>query len=390
MANSKKESNLKVNYFLLFAYFLVFPFGQLLQIPISFLGYNFSILAADIIVFLFFLANFWDLSKIKIYGNFLWIAFFSLVLSVGVLGPYLVLPGFLYYLRFLGYVIFFAGVSVLLKSQEINLNKSTLYNSLIFVAFVSGIFGWLQYFWLPDLRTLKFFGWDDHYWRLTGTFIDPAFLGIILVLGFLLVFSRFLQRTSVKLLFLVVFFIITIAFTYARASYLALVLGIFMLSVKSKKSLGLLFGLMFLATLFFLPRPQSEGVKLERTSSIYAKVDNYLETLVIIDRNALFGIGFNNICAARNIHINKESFESHSCSGSDASLLLVWATTGLVGLMAFISDTHGLYKRIDKNFMGVLLASGGAIFVNSLFVNSLFYSFVLGWLSVLLAISLRD
>lgn len=83
--------------------------------------------------------------------------------------------------------------------------------------------GFLQYFFIPDLRFLVYAGFDDHYYRLAGTLLDPSFLGLILV--FALNYYTWQHQLSFIELLVVVALIIGLALTYARAAYLALLLG---------------------------------------------------------------------------------------------------------------------------------------------------------------------
>ena len=88
--------------------------------------------------------------------------------------------------------------------------------------------------------------------------------------------------------------------------------------------------------IFLLPRPSSEGVKLERAFSILLRLKNYKETIVIWQNSPLFGVGYNNLCFARNKFIGEANYLSHSCSGSDSSILALIATTGILGFIFFI------------------------------------------------------
>src|SRR3989338_6680935 len=37
-----------------------------------------------------------------------------------------------------------------------------------------------QYIFLPDTRFLLSYGWDEHYWRLIGTVLDPNYMGVMM------------------------------------------------------------------------------------------------------------------------------------------------------------------------------------------------------------------
>ncbi|MEK7542910.1 MAG: hypothetical protein AAB503_01210, partial [Patescibacteria group bacterium] len=87
-----------------------------------------------------------------------------------------------YLIRLISYISFFIYLWNIFSNEKLRENSLRL---LIIVSILVAIFGWLQYLFFPDLRVLKYVGWDDHLYRLTGSFLDPGFSAIILVLGFL-------------------------------------------------------------------------------------------------------------------------------------------------------------------------------------------------------------
>ena len=79
-----------------------------------------------------------------------------------------------------------------------------------------------------------------------------------------------------------------------------------------------------------------------------------------------------------------------SCSGSDSSLLFVFATTGIVGLMIFLYAGRVMFSSTGRAVYGIAFVSSlVAVLIHSLFLNSLFYPWVMGWMGILLAISLK-
>ncbi len=110
-----------------------------------------------------------------------------------------------------------------------------------------------------------------------------------------------------------------------------------------------------------------EGTRLERTSSIFAKIQNYKQGINIFIKNPITGIGYNNIP-----FLNPQNNQSHSNSGFDSSLLTIAITTGIFGLIFLILGLH--YEFINGNlfFQSLLLA----LIIHSLFANSLFYPYI--------------
>jgi len=248
------------------------------------------------------------------------------------------------------------------------------------------ILGWLQYIFMPDLTQLKYFGWDDHLFRLSSTFLDPGFTGIVLVLGvFILNKFNFKFKILVQLLF-----IISIAFTYSRASYLALIIGLISMGVVMNKfrQQAIIFLGFLIMVILLLPKPLGEGVNLTRTSSIINRFDNYVLSLKMIDANPLFGVGFNNVCEAKQKFINV-SDQMNSCSGLDNSFLMIIATIGLVGLFILVLEIIKLAKFKVNRTNWLLVTSFSALFIHSMFVNSLFYSWVMFLLAVIFGLELR-
>lgn len=393
MAVAKKSLDSKIFEKLIFIYLAIFPLGQLIRIDTQVFGINITIHPTDLVVgvslVLFILGFIKKTGLFNQIASFLAVASFSLIFSLTFFGLENVFVGSLYLLRLFGYsTLFLLAWNIAVKKKQ----KKSLFSSLILVSLFTGIFGWIQYFWYSDLRFLKLLGWDDHHFRLVGTFLDPGFTSIILVLGFLATFVSFVSRKDKKVIPILVFFLVTIAFTYARAAYLALFAGLFVV-FRLKRGIKRFFWIVFafLILIFLLPRPAGEGVKLERLHSVYDKIENYSQTIEIIKKHPLFGVGFNNICAARVRYLGDLGDGSHSCSGSDSSLLFVLATTGVVGLLIYLNLATQLLGSLSRDTFGkAFLACSVALFVHSFFVNSLFYPWIMGWMAILLALAVKS
>jgi len=356
---------------ILFIYLALFPFGQLLKISF----FNASDVLAFIALIYIFLIKKEGLRVLKPFMGFLIIALFSLLYSVFNFKSFDILIGLLYLLRFISYFYLYKlSFNIIKKDPKL---KKLIFNSLLLVSFFVGVFGWIQYFYYPDLTSLKYLGWDDHLYRLAGTFLDPGFTSLIIVFGAIISFIK------KKYLFLM-FFLTTLAFTYSRAGYVSLIASLFVASFIFKRFRVFLISLVCLSVIIFLlPKPAGEGVNLTRTYSISSRIINYKETLQIFKKSPVFGIGYNNMCLGRKIYLNEEDTSSHSCSGSDSSLLLVLATTGIVGFVVFASMASKMLLNSKKGYYNnVFLVLLSAVFVHSFFVNSLFYSWIMGYLAI--------
>ena len=390
MVDSKKTASKLI----VFLYLIIFPFGQLLRFNLNLLSQSISVQPIDLIAgFSLVYLLFKKTDKPAIYrtlkGIFAYLTF-SLFVSLAIFNFQSGILGILYFIRILFYTSFFLLIYDLVKSKN-NL-KDIIYNSLIVILVFVGIFGWIQYFLYPDLRSFIIWGWDDHLFRLVGTFLDPGFTSIFLVFGFLFSLYKYLRTKNKYLILLLIFFFITLGLTYSRAGYLALLAGISVILIIKKQVKWLIMLVLALGIMIFLlPRPSSEGVKLERAFSILLRINNYKETVMIWQNSPLFGVGYNNLCFARNKFIGETNYLSHSCSGSDSSILTLLATTGLLGLIFFIEFIKKVVMSLDlKSYGTAFLACSAALFVHSLFVNSLFYAWMMGIMAILLAISIKE
>lgn len=360
---------------LFFIYLILFPLGQVFH----------GLYITDFIVVL--IGIYVILTQKEVFeskGKFLTliiIGVFCLIFSLNFFSLPSILLGIAYFTRLVSYVLLFFFIKKRYKSQNA---KETIIKSLIAITFLITLFGFIQYFFIPDLRALKVFGWDDHYFRLVSTFLDPTFTGIIILIGLVLSIYKYIEGGKKSYLFIGLLNLIAILLTYSRSTYLALIISFVYFFILTKKKILILFPILLLIAIPFLPRPSSEGVKLERTYSIFQKFDDYQKGATITSKAPVFGIGFNNICKEKEILFNENSYLSHSCSGLDNSILLVLSTTGIAGLIFLI---HVLSQVKLKSLFAVCLV---AILIHSMFTNTLFYPFVMGLIAIILAMSSEE
>lgn len=367
MVNIKKE---KIIDYIFLAYLVLFALGQILR----------GLYITDILI-LIIAAYTWFTEKSVFetkgkFVTFLIIGIFSLFFSLNFFKLQEIVIGAGYFVRLTSYALLYFFVKGRFKTKE---KVDLLVKSLITLTFLVTIFGFIQYFFLPDLRALKILGWDDHYFRLVSTFLDPTFTGIIILIGLTLSVFMYLKRKKNYYLLIGLLDLLAILLTYSRSTFLALLVSFVYLFFLTKKKVVLLFPLLMLLFIPLLPRPQSEGAKLERTYSIFQKVENYESSLVLIIKSPITGFGFNNICQAKVDYLGEKNTDSHSCGGLDNSILMIASTTGLLGVIFFL---HLLTQINFKSLFAVVFVG---VFIHSMFANSLFYPFVLGLLAILLA-----
>lgn len=389
---------------LLYCYIAIFPFGQLSRLPLRIPEVNLYL--TDIIVAGLVVSWLgWRLVKknklvipplTKPIFLFFILAFLSLIFNAPLLTGREVGVAFLYLVRWMAYagvyfVIYELGQRIRNKQSLLLRNwKLEIRNLLIGTGVTAAAFGLLQYIFLPDTRFLEFFGWDPHYYRVVGTFLDPGFLGAILVLTLILVVISYInisykgKREKRLLIFAGIFVYIALALTYSRASYLAYLMGMGIIAwFKKSPKFFLAVLLIGIITVFLLPRPGGEGIRLERTSTIQFRIINWKQSLTIAREHPLFGVGFNAYRYAQKKYGFLDEWEwqtSHAGAGADSSLLLVLATTGVFGFLAYLY----LWWKILKTASLIVLASGLALLIHSFFLNSLFYPWLMAWVWILL------
>lgn len=378
----------KIDFLLLILFLAFYPFGQLLRLSFNFGNSRVNLHPIDLVVGIIFILFFVQRRAFpkfsKTVVTFAVVAIFSYIVSFFVLETKFPLTPFLYLLRLCAYTTFLAFVANLTEGNL--LIKKKLFNCLILILLLVGTLGWIQYLFFPDLRDLKYIGWDDHYFRMVGSFIDPGYLSLILVFGGILSFAKYLANKKISYLLLFLFFAVSIAFTYSRAGYLAFFVSLCFLLFKQKLyKIFAFIALSFLIMLFILPRPGGEGVRLERLFSVEARLQNYSDSIQIIQKSPLLGVGFNNICIAKDVYLEKDEFFSNSCWGLDSSILFILATTGVIGLIIFLSFAIQTFKYLDDSkYKNSVRACLLALLVHSFFSNSFFYPWMMGFFAILI------
>lgn len=380
---------MRMRVFLVFAWFVIFPFGQLGRSEFGGITVHLLDIVTGIVAVLFLAEKIVNRSWPRFpfdlpIGRFVAVLLFSFFLSIS-MGFYnlnQVLVAGLYLLRLCVYLLFYFVLCEMVDTKV--LTKKLLTNSLLIIGAFSVLFGFIQYFGFPETKILAEFGWDPHQGRLLGTFLDPGFSGLIFAFFTLLIISRKQGRGGQEFLFwfLSLFGFSALLLTYSRASYLAFAAGLIVIYIVRRNLKVLLW--LALLLLFILPKPVSdtgnESTRLIRTSTINLRMQNYQETLEVAGNNPLFGVGFNFL----GVWVGSGK---HSGMGSDSSFLSILATSGVVGGIVFASLIGNVFayywKRKTQNYTAATLAVLAALAVHSFFNNSLFYPWVLGWVLVL-------
>lgn len=379
----------------------IFPFGEISRFQfsngIAFTLNDIFVVLTVVVWFLqrFFKRNGLKMSLLKPIVIFAGFGLLSLIINILNLNPSQFLISFLYLVRW----ILYAGIYFVVGEFDLNF-KQRIPIFMIFSGLVVVLIGYAQYFLYPSLQSLYYLGWDEHLYRMFSSFLDPNFLGIFLVLLFILITSLFFNALKIKekklelvMMLLGVIVLIAIFLTYSRSAYIALLIGMFILLTLENKKRWIL-GFLVISIFVFILSSKNfyiENLNLFRTASSKARLDSSLNALKIIEKNPILGVGFN---AYRYTQI-RYGFRgdqigkiSHADAGTDNSFLFVLATTGILGFAAYLYLLFAIFKKSFANFKSALLISSlVSLIVGSLFINALFYPFLMEWMWILLGLT---
>lgn len=332
------------------------------------------------------------------------VAWSALTLVIGIITTEQIRPVFLI-LRLCTYLVFAGTVA------EAFVHQRPLLRALLLLTGVSiAWLGLLQYFLMPDTRFLMVLGWDDHYFRMIGTMLDPNFLGILFVLTSLIAISLTSRVRRSVLLTILSLLAICIALTYSRSSYVAYALALVLTicipssvpfrSVAEKLGTSVLLGLVFIIALTIAPKPGGEGVKLLRTASVEARVfssASYLtsqNSWLTFFGNGLFIKPLNKVTADNSISEPIDQAPDvtvfFSAAGditnppnhsqtSDNLIVTLFSGLGIFGTLAslacFLIIIHDLSKREMIAAIGFV-----SVLMHAQFNNTLFEPFIFQYL----------
>ncbi len=339
---------------------IVFFFGQLLRIDLK----NISFPVIDILIAVIFCLNIFlkikdKNSKIKnkflfYFLIFAWISFIFNIFKYQFdsIKPIL----YLFRLTFL--------LSFFIFPPKIDKKIKRFFYLIIFS---NVIFGLIQYFIWPDFTSFKSLNWDPHLYRLVSTFFDPTFTALIYLFLIIIVFLN--KKIPFRKIILIISYI-ALSLTYSRSSYIAFFVAFSFIAYEKKNFKIFIFSsLLIFSTIFLLPRFEGEGTKLERTSSISAKIENYQEGFNLFSKSPIIGHGYNNLFNIRQIN----NPNSHANFGFDGSLMTILTTSGIIGLILFILGLKTIFIQGNLTTKTILIS----VLVHSLFANSLLYPWVL-------------
>ena len=361
-------------------------FGQLVRVPIF---TESALTITDILVAaldICFLANALAVKKSLSLPKLIFIpallfsaaASLSTVLAMQTFTSKEILISLMFLIRFIMY--FFVSIVV---ANTVSKSKVSGFLNIILVAgFVFITAGFFQLLVFPDLSSLAPFGWDPHQQRITSTFLDPNFAGMLIVMLFTIASCKFLfTKRPVYLLYALISFA-SLMLTFSRSTYLALLAAVAIIGIYKSKKILAAFLMMFIISFVLIPQVRSRIVgaaNVDETSQ--ARIESWQKAIKIFGDNPIFGVGFNTYRFAQEKYGFFDLSQpegGHSGGGSDSSILTVAATTGVFGLFFFlwllVACILHLAKKAQKNpsYLAAL-SIFAALVVNSQFVNSLFF-----------------
>lgn len=380
---SKATAITKLQLWGLIVIFAVFPLGQLERIALT---SSITLYFHDIAIFLWLISvlkekiikglpvifreNYREKKLFFLYGA--WVA-----LGVGVA---LLKSGDYVPLAFIGRVLLYGAFAFFVwqKLRETHFIKQML--------LITGMWYWwlalMQYIFVPDIRFLWAYGWDDHYFRMIGTLLDPSFTGSIFLLTLLTACS--LRKTIPTWIFYTTSLALTagIVLTYSRASYLTYIsITPFVLFLEFSKKItarkvfiGLLGVFLLFCLYLFAPKPGGEGVNLLRTTTIYARIMTTTQALgQLSGYEWVLGQGLFSANELQKIRI--DPVPTHARMPDNIFITLL-SQTGIVGLVFALLILRKWLYFSWKNNRYVTLATL-AVLIQSQFTNTLLQPFVL-------------
>ncbi|MDP3973675.1 MAG: O-antigen ligase family protein [Candidatus Daviesbacteria bacterium] len=362
--------------------------GQLVKIPLGSVG---GVTVLDVVVLSLCTIGLtrFKFKKIPIFFKsallFIIIAIISLTFTPLKLEPEQYLISFSYIIRFFSFILLgwliYLGIFPNIKTEIVKI--------LTYSGIGLAILGIMQFIFLPDMIFLQKDGWDPHYFRTVSSFLDPNFLGAFMSLTLLLIMA--MKNARMRFIFFVLVFI-SLLTTFSRGAYLGFTVAFLTFSIlnKSIKLLILTISLSVILILSFMIYQNTVAApkNIDRTQSAQYRYSSYQQGLAILEKHPLLGVGFNTYrFAISNYHLADEEFlQSRGASTNDSSLLFVAATTGVIGLIAYLLFLGSLlWIGWKKNL--ILLAGLLGLTAQSFFANTLFYPHLLIWIILIAVIS---
>lgn len=375
----------KVRRMFVFVFFITLSFGQLGRI--SFAQQQINVYLYEIVMACIILINIKNITLHREHRSLAVSAvFLILVLSASLVNHVSQFTlvenaiGALYLCRLGLYVLFFFSL--------IKLQRGTVQKGIAIFIILTIVFSFGQYALYPNLRNLDYLGWDPHHYRVFGTFFDTTTAGVMLVMTFIYAYAHkneLLARFGKAIVYLILAGVfVLILLTYSRIAYIGFISGLTYLLFHNNKRFLSIVVVVFIVSIPLLPRPFGEGVRLERMFSIASRVRDYHEGITLSKKQPLLGVGYNRLGFVRPLEAS--ATPSHARFAYSSSYLTILATSGIIGLFAFLYFFKSLFDSVDRTGRSVMIVP----MVASFFDNVLLVNFVLVLLLCVIAVHLRS
>jgi len=329
---------------------------------------------------------------------------FSLLLRITEVPLKEIITASLYPLRYLVYLLLPLTLTPLLSESP----RLTFFyiRSLILTFIIICTAGLLQLAIFPNLQFLEYAGYDPHFFRVVSTWLDPNFLGAGLVFAIILTLAlphKIITPTQKAITLGLC--TLTLILTFSRSAYIMAMLAVLIFATLQRSwkiFAGLILALTLTYAIYAFPRTQLDASRnIDRAFSANLRLKSYFQAYTLFLQNPITGIGYNLTRYEKNKNLMVLDMQQggNSGGGVDSSWLLIIATTGAIGFIAFLSfwvrlayfiidntaQTHSkkhfeslkifLYKAapIDHAAVSLLVAWS----IHSWFINSLFYAYLL-------------
>ncbi len=235
--------------------------------------------------------------------------------------------GYVFRLFFYLFVFYSFSLFFLARKQRIIFFKKKI---SYFFAIVVSVF-LLQYIFFPDLRPLKYIGWDPHYKRLVGPFLD-AYLAASL-LGILSLLSYRLNRKILSF-----FLFILLVLTNSRAGIVSFLFAFFVSFYKDRFVREVFFLFILLAFFLFSLNPGIGG-KIFRVETVRSRLEDYKVGIKFFLKSPIVGNGYGELVKFREIRKKTLPYikAKYNAAGSFHSpYLTILGSGGTIAFLLFL------------------------------------------------------
>jgi hypothetical protein len=357
---------------------------------------NFSDIVASIFL-LYSLIKYQPLKQKFLNTYFIWVTAIFIVFILSLVPHITSTPlselavGVLYPIRY--YIYFLLPLSLVPFYTHNKISKDHISITFLIISLI----GLAQFAIIPNLQFLEQYGYDPHYYRLVSTWLDPNFLGAALVIALLITYRNF-QKKPTNIFMLVIIFV-SLVLTFSRSAYImfAVAFALYSLFTRSVRTFILLgLALAIISSIYLFPRTSIDTSRnIDRGFSANLRLMSYGLATQIFLEHPFTGAGYNLIRYEKRQmgKILDVRDGGNSGAGIDSSWLLIIATTGIFGTLAFLSFWIRLaYFSIDQSMVkskpflvlnqflanpdkdqSLLISILVAWSVHAWFINSLFY-----------------